>query len=65
MKTHSRGKKSAFNRLSVLLRQGKTKTLCCVINRRGKYPTVQKPLKKTLSAIKRISSKEEFNRVVA
>ena len=27
MKTHSRGKKSAFNRSSMLLRQGKTKTL--------------------------------------
>lgn len=64
MKTHSRGKKSAFNRLSVLLRQGKIKTLRCVINRRGRYPTVKKPLKRMLSTKKRISSKEEF-RVVA
>jgi hypothetical protein len=45
VKTHSRGKKSAFNRSSMLLRQGKIKTLCCIINRRRKYP-VKRPLKR-------------------
>lgn len=48
MKTHSRGKKSAFNRLSVLLRQGKIKTLCCVINRRGKYSKSEEALKENV-----------------
>ena len=63
MKTHSRGKKSAFNRLSVLLRQGKIKTLRCIIKRRGRYP-VKMSLKRMWSAKIRISSKEDFNRVV-
>lgn len=48
MKTHSRGKKSAFNRLSVLLRQGKIKTLRCVITGRGQNPRVKKPTQRTL-----------------
>lgn len=58
MKTHSRGKKSAFNRLSVLLRQGKIKTLCCIIT--GEEVSSEEVLKENVANIC-ISSKEDFN----